>query len=148
MSNTAATPTPDWLIEFCSDYTPFLFSAGKWTIIAGILLGIAVAAAKVILAFRQPAGGNPALEAAASPALLDAIKGFIQALTSAPTWLALFGGGLLLLWMAGNAVPEICNPAPKGAVNRQAPAGTAPAPQGSNSTGNAAAAATGTAGGR
>lgn len=107
------TPPPAWANDFCRDYAPFLFSAGKWTLIAGILLGIALGIATIILLLRKKEGaadGIKAMNAATPVAMLDAVKGFLQALSSAPTWLALFGGGVLLLWLAGNAIPEICKP--------------------------------------
>jgi hypothetical protein len=83
-------------------------------------------------------GGSPGLETVPNTGLIETIKGFIEALTSAPTWLALFGGGLLLLWMAGNAVPEVCKPAPKEppAQTRQGSSGGGPS---TNAAGNGAA---------
>ena len=108
-SSTAVAQKPAWIVQFCAEYTPFLFSAGKWMIVAGIVLGIVLAVANVYIALRPPAAGRDNREGVVPPtAVLDAIRGFIQALTSAPTWFALFGGGVLLLWMAGNAVPDIC----------------------------------------
>lgn len=130
-------PPAAWIADFCSDYTPFLFSAGKLALIAGIILGIALALAAIVAELRKkPAGASGNL--VAPPAVLDAVKGFIQALSSAPTWLALFGGGILLLWLAGNSVPDICKPPEPAAVQTQttAPAqgqagsGPAPAPAG------------------
>jgi len=94
----------------CKDYFDFLFSAGYWAIIGGILLGFALAIVSLILALRK----NPQLTTAAGAtpatplAILEAIRGFLQALSAAPTWLALVGVGVLLLWMAGNNVAERC----------------------------------------
>jgi hypothetical protein len=36
------------------------------------------------------------------------MKGFLQAPSADPTWLALFGAGILLLWLAGSGAPEHC----------------------------------------
>ncbi|HYW14681.1 MAG TPA: hypothetical protein VE891_00815 [Allosphingosinicella sp.] len=125
MSNPAI-PAP-WIAEFCNDYTPLLFSVGKWTLIAGVILGIALALAAIVAQLRKDAAGGAGNFAPASPAtVLDAIKGFILALSSAPTWLALFGGGILLLWLAGNSVPDICEPPTRQAPQTQ----TAPQAQG------------------
>lgn len=133
---TTPVAPPAWIAGFCNDYTPFLFSAGKLTLIAGILLGIALAAAAIIVSLRKkPAGGGANLAPPSPSAVLDAVKGFIQALSSMPTWLALFGGGILLLWLAGNSVPDICKPPERQAPQTQtAPqqgrqAGAQPAPK-------------------
>ena len=134
MPKSIPSPAP-WIADFCSDYTPFLFSAGKLALIAGIGLGIllalvAIAALVAELLKKKPAGGAGALVAPAAPAsVLDAVKGFLQALSSLPTWLALFGGGILLLWLAGSSVPDICKPPVPAAGQTQTPA-PAPVPAG------------------
>lgn len=99
--------------ELCAEYAGFLFVAGKITMFVGIALGVSLAVAAVVVAFRkQPAAADGAEVGFAAPtAVLDSIKGFIQAIASAPTWLALFAGGVLLLWMAGSVRPEWCKPA-------------------------------------
>ncbi|PSJ40459.1 hypothetical protein [Allosphingosinicella deserti] len=110
LAASAATATAK-VGKFCDGYSDFLFNAGKWTLILSILLGILLAAAAVVSAWRQPAPAVLPRGAAPGPtAILDAIKSFIQALSTAPTWLALFGGGLLLLWMAATVVPQTCQP--------------------------------------
>ena len=129
--NDVAVPsadTPLWLADFCRDYPLFLFGAGKWMLVLGIVLGVALAVVTLILLLRKKDGAGDSLRAAgaASPtAILDAIKGFLQALSSAPTWLALFGGGILLIWMAGSVTPEQCQapaPAADGSAGSGAPA--------------------------
>ena len=134
MTKTVAPPA--WIADFCNDYTPFLFSVGKVALIAGILLGVAialVAIAALIAELRKkpPAGGGgDRLVAPPAPtAVLDAVKGFIQALSSLPTWLALFGGGILLLWLAGNSVPDICKPPVPPAPQTQTTPQGQPAPK-------------------
>jgi hypothetical protein len=109
----AASPMPQWAADFCKDYTLFLFNWGKGILIVGVLLGVALAVTAVIVALRKRAGDSEDHARFAAPAanvVLDSLKAFIQALSSLPTWLALFGGGVLLLWMAGNVIPEICKP--------------------------------------
>lgn len=129
MTIPVAPPAP-WIADFCNAYTPFLFSAGKLTLFAGIVLGIALAIAAIIVALRKkPAGGGANLAPAAPSAVLDAVKGFLQALSGAPTWLALFGGGILLLWLAGNSVPDICKPPVRQAPQEQGRSGAEPAPK-------------------
>jgi hypothetical protein len=98
-----AGPDPSWAIPFCAKYTPFLFPAGKWMIGAGILLGITLAVADIFVKIRahgSARGGNRA-DAAAPTAVLDAIKGFIHALASAPNWFASSGAGCFCCgWLA------------------------------------------------
>lgn len=119
MANTlATTPPPEWVASFCEEYVWFLFDTGRWTVRAGIVLGILLAVSVIVAAFRKPPPGADGVRATVAMPTLDAIKGFLQALTSAPTWLALFGGGILLLWLAGAAMPDICKPA---ATDRTAP---------------------------
>jgi hypothetical protein len=104
------TPMP-WAQSFCHQYIYFLFYVGGAAVIVGILLGIALAAAAVVIAIRKPpAAANMALagEVANPTPVIDSIRAFIQAIAAAPTWLALFGGGLLLLWLAGFTTPDIC----------------------------------------
>ncbi|MDB5691460.1 MAG: hypothetical protein JWO81_523 [Alphaproteobacteria bacterium] len=101
--------------SFCHDYVYFLFHAGRAAVIATIVLGILLAAAAVVLAVRKPpvvANANLATAIANPTPVIDSIRAFIQAIASAPTWLALFGGGLLLLWMAGYAAPDYCKAPP------------------------------------
>lgn len=109
---------PEWATDYCKDYTLFLFSAGKWTLIAGVLLGVALAAATIYLLVRKapPAEGGALPAGAVSPTgILEAAKAFLQALSSAPTWLALFGCGVLLLWLSSIAAPEACKAPPASA---------------------------------
>ena len=97
--------------NFCESYIWFLFNAGKWTLIAGIVLGVALGIATIVLLLRKKDGAaqRAAVANAATPtAILEAAKAFLQALSSAPTWLALFGGGVLLLWLAGSMRPSVC----------------------------------------
>jgi hypothetical protein len=107
---------PTWANDLCDSYPVFLFYAGQWTLILAILLGTALAATGVVAALRNPAAAVPGQEGRA-PEILDTIKDFVQAIAGAPTWLALFAGGILLLWMAINTVPEQCDrekrPAPE-----------------------------------
>ena len=122
--NAAAWVPPEWARDFCKDYTLFLFSAGKWTIIAGIVLGAALALATILLLLRKPAGATEELPGAAAVgpgAILEAAKAFLQALSSAPPWLALFGAGILLLWLAGNTAPEACKAPPPPPCPQQCP---------------------------
>jgi hypothetical protein len=119
------TPMP-WAQSFCHQYIYFLFYVGGAAVIVGILLGIALAAAAVIIAIRKPpvvSASTAVTEDIANPTpVIDSIRAFIQAIAAAPTWLALFGGGLLLLWLAGFTTPDICKPVPPAAAAAARPA--------------------------
>lgn len=123
MSNAAALP--EWAGDFCENYAWTLFDLGKWTLIAGIVLGVVLAIVRIVIEYRESKAKTQAnlAQAVAPIPLLDAVKAFLQALASAPTWLALFGGGILLLWLA-SIRPEVC--VPQSSVNAQAGASAAP----------------------
>ena len=116
-----------WQAEFCDRYALLMLAYGRWFLLVGLLIGIAGAVAMLVNLFRQPA--RPAATAeeglAAGPAgvavVADAIKGVVQAFSRAPIWLAMFGVGALLLWMAGNAVPSYCTGVPDRDVGYGAP---------------------------
>lgn len=42
--------------------------------------------------------------------MVNALKGLIDSLSAAPTWLAVFAAGLIIVWVAGNTLPRICEP--------------------------------------
>ena len=112
-ANASTWAPPEWARDFCKDYTLFLFNAGKWTLMAGILLGILLAVATVYLLVRKSPAVEEIAEAVPATGVLDAARVFLQALSSAPTWLALVGVGVLLLWLSGYTKPEACNAPPQ-----------------------------------
>ena len=119
MSTTASF---NW-VKRCDTLADFLIFAGQAAIVAGVLLGIALAVVTLILALRRPAPAPDGIvrQAAPSPtAVLDAIKGFLQALSAAPTWLALLGAGTLLLWLAGLQIDSCkTSPTPPASQSRR-----------------------------
>lgn len=67
----------------------------------------------VINAYRNPRTEEEDLSGSkTSPLkdLVDAIVALVDSLAKAPTWIAMFGGAVLLLWMAGSNVPSFCAP--------------------------------------
>lgn len=111
-----------WRDSFCERYPILMLEYGRWFLLAALIIGTAAAAAAVYISLRppspapaQPQGGE-AGGAAALQSVVDALKGLIEAFSKAPTWLAMFGGGILLLWMAGTVSPEFC---PSPAAQRQ-----------------------------
>jgi hypothetical protein len=130
LNGTAPAPVPprpnpaatEWLAGFCNDYAPTLFDLGWWFVLAALIGGVLLAAVHVYRAATAPAPPPPGDEAGGAvglPALAGALKELVEVFTKAPAWLALFGAGILLLWMAGNAAPDEClgraggQPAPK-----------------------------------
>jgi hypothetical protein len=96
--------TGNELSYLCENSVRFMIHAGAGTLVAGVLLGIALAVVTLVLALRRPVPAPESVETSSAPtptAILDSIKGFLQALSAAPTWLALVGAGILLLWLAG-----------------------------------------------
>ncbi len=118
---------PDWT-GMCGRLVEFLILGGKVAVFGGIFLGIGLAVVTLILALRRPqTGAEEAPLAAPSPtAVLDAVKAFLQGLSSAPTWIAMLGIGILMLWVAGNQINECRRPLTPPAA--QSPAPSQPAP--------------------
>lgn len=99
-------------LTFCQDY---VLSAGQitglvwWFLIAALVLGLAFGIVELIRKFQEPRSRSVRGVAPSTlKDLIDALKGFIEALSKAPAWIALFGIGLLLFWAAGNSIPDEC----------------------------------------
>jgi len=110
-SPPADTARTEWMTGFCGDYGPAMFTLGWWFVVAAFIGGALLALVQVYRAATAgaPTGqGNEGGGGLGLPALAGALKELIEIFTKAPTWLALFGAGVLLLWMAGNAVPDQC----------------------------------------
>jgi hypothetical protein len=111
MVEVASTkPAPPWLTDFCADYAPTMLSLAQLFIWTGLLFALVSAMAEALLTIRQSKGGiTPAGEPPSGPAvILAALKDLLLALAGVKAWLALVILGVLLLWMAGNAVPNFC----------------------------------------
>jgi hypothetical protein len=111
-----AEPLPAWTLPFCEAYGPSILTLAKTFLWAGLLFALVAAVAEAVAAFK--AGGQSQLTtrdaAPGVPAIVDALKGLLEALKGANVWLALVVLGLLLMWMAGNAVPTFCTALPAG----------------------------------
>lgn len=105
-TNQVAEPAA-WIADFCDSYAPFTFTMGKWMLITGCLLGVAMALVTLVTAMRALPKADMAGQASAT-GFVDSLKDLIDALGKAPPWIALFGGGAFLLWMAGTIQPVYC----------------------------------------
>jgi hypothetical protein len=125
---------------FCATYLSLggdLAHWAKWFIVAALVVAVISALTEVIKAYRAPPTGRlaPAPAATAIKDVAEALKSLITALSTAPIWLALFGAGVLLFWVPGNAV-EICRPTTsQGVTNAGGGASTNPT-SGSSQTGH------------
>ena len=148
MTVNASTEPAASALTFCREYVELagdLAGIAKVFLIAALVLGIAYAIVETIKKFRE----GPALTPRAAPGtstikeLIEALKGFIEALAKAPAWLGLFGVGLLLFWVAGASLPDSC----KAALNEPYGTTSPPATPGAgDNTQNAAGNASGAAG--
>lgn len=125
MGNKTTPGGPDpvsWKIQFCEDYSRTLLNYGEGFLVAALVIGAVGAIVAAVAAFKAskrsltttesvvPVPGDP------TP-IIEAIKGLVESFSKAPIWLAMFGCGLLLMWMAGHAGPGYCNnnaPDPSG----------------------------------
>lgn len=99
-------------LTFCREYVELagdLASLGKIFLIAALVLGIAFGLVELLKKLQTPPAVVTArVETSSLKDLIDALKGFIEAIAKAPAWIALFGIGLLLFWAAGASVPAKC----------------------------------------
>jgi|GEM_PF-4719152 len=115
-------------LTFCQHYVRLagdLASLGRPFVIAALILGIAFGIAETMARFRAPAApAQTARGLADSPLkdLIDALKGFLEALAKAPAWIAMMGVGVLLFWAAAATVPATCLPE----MNKPSPGPDAP----------------------
>jgi hypothetical protein len=147
MTNNMADTAPalaGWQSAFCDRYAILLLEYGRWFLLAALIIGIVGAIAAVYLSLKTPPAGGDEGGGSALTSTIDAIKGLIESFSKAPTWLAMLGGALLLLWMAGNSVPDYCvAPGAGSGSNESAPAdangsGNASGEAGNEAAGNAA----------
>lgn len=78
-------------------------------LVLALLAAAADLATKLAPLLNQPT--FPASRSAASTdpvKLLDALKGLIDVIAKAPTWIAAFGAAMALAWAAGSLVPSPC----------------------------------------
>ena len=113
-SVTAAADSADWVAEYCAGYGQTLLWLAIGFLVVALLLGIA-SSIIALMAARAQRGGGPGpdrVDVLPDPGkLVDALKGLIDALAKAPAWIAIFVGGILLLWMAGSFAGAVCVPA-------------------------------------
>jgi hypothetical protein len=100
-------------LNFCKEYVELagdVAGLGKAFLIAALVLGIIYAIVETIRKYTDPVAPRTRAVAGtgAIKELIDALKGFLEALAKAPAWIALFGIGLLVFWAAGASVPEQC----------------------------------------
>ena len=92
-------------LTFCEDYIGVAGSVldlAYWFVVAALVLGIAYGIAEL---FKKPQVPGPKVQSSLKD-LIDALKGLIQAVASAPAWIALFAFGLVLFWAAASIPPE------------------------------------------
>lgn len=103
-------------LTFCREYVELagdLAGLAKIFLIAALVLGIAYGFVEVLKRYQE----TPAVRAGVAPnttaikEIAEAIKGLVEALAKAPVWLALFGVGLMIFWVAGSAIPAMCEKA-------------------------------------
>ena len=130
----------EWQGAFCDRYAILMMEYGRWFLLAALIIGTIGAAVLVVNSLRgtesgggddQSGGGVTAVQA-----IIEALKGLIEAFAKAPTWLAMFGAGALLLWMAGNAVPSYCTGVPEVTDNGSTSESEEPGRETSNDAGN------------
>jgi hypothetical protein len=99
-------------LQVCKDLAQtlvFLAEAFLWAALIVALLGaIADIAVKLWALLHKPASSDKANLVADPGAFITALKGLIDSLANAPAWIAMFLGGVALIWAAGSLAPAIC----------------------------------------
>ena len=97
-------------LTFCEDYVKAagdIADLAYWFIGAALLIGILHGFVEIVKKYRTPPNA-PRVQQAALKDLIDALKGLIEALASAPAWIALFAFGLVLFFAVGTSIPTKC----------------------------------------
>lgn len=101
------------MATFCQSYIGHALTLTQLSIgflLVSLVAAAAMAIAEVLAKFRAAASVRAAADAQVKTVqtLIDALKGLVTALSSAPIWLALFAVGIVLFWVPGSAVAELC----------------------------------------
>jgi hypothetical protein len=110
IADVGSTPGLKTGPTFCHEYAKLALDLAGWAkyfLVAALVLGIVYGLVEVIKRY-QAAPPQPKAAPSALKDLIDSLKAFLEALSNAPAWLALFGVGLLLFWGVGAAVPDGC----------------------------------------
>ena len=101
------------MATFCQSYIGHALTLTQLSIgflLVSLVAAAAMAIAEVIAKFRTAASvrTDAGTQAKTVQTLIDALKGLVTALASAPVWLALFAVGIMLFWVPGSAVSGLC----------------------------------------
>jgi len=122
VNNSSSTSSPQpWVADFCAAYGPTILSLAKLFIWGGLIFALIAALAEATASFKASGQSSARAEAAGLPAIVEALKGLLQALAGAKVWLAMTIVGVLLLWMAGHSVPAVCVPTQTAGLQNQSP---------------------------
>lgn len=106
------------ITDFCTNHLGSLLAIGKWflwlSLAAAVFSQLVLwfATIREALAGKQGATINESVPASAGiDKILEAAKGLVEALTKAPTWLAMFLCGLALVWLSLSQLDGRCAPA-------------------------------------
>lgn len=123
--------TDIFIADYCLRWIDHFLSITSWIIIGAGVLGAVMALVEIYVKWQlakiapaPPAEGD---EAGGGTPVLEALKGLVEAMAKAPSWIALFIAGIALLWITSSFVPGICRPETKPAIEKPAKAGASSA---------------------
>jgi hypothetical protein len=104
----AAAASQAWHDPFCSRYAILMFEYGRWFLLAALIIGTIGAVAVIVKLFSSKPEGDETGGGNMLQSSIAAFTALIDSLAKAPTWIAMVGAGLVLMWMSGHALPTFC----------------------------------------
>ena len=109
------------IAELCNRYAWLAYDVGRVFLYLAIAFAVAETIAALWIKARTPPSGETKTLTPIN-AILDALKGVLEALKDLPAWIAMFLAGVALLWMAGQRIEKPCPSPPPPATAPKTPA--------------------------
>jgi len=108
----AAQTVPEWVEAYCARYAFFALDMAWWFLYLALAIGVLGAVLSFVNAIQNPAPKKDGEEGGGGgfAVLAEAVTALVEVFSKAPAWIAMLGAGLILLWFAGDGLPDYCVP--------------------------------------